>query len=302
MRRRITCSAPSASSGARPGRDVYLPRRCLRGTATPHIPTYASRPRLQISIARTSSTGTSGCSRPTRITSTATGTGSAARRKSRRQAHLLGALLDGGLAGVSGEDFDRLDVHHLQEAIAAQLASDPTVLHPAERHPRIRLDDAVDEDHPGLDLPREFIGLTEVPRPDARAEAELGVVRLLDRGVQVRHRHHGRDGPERLFAEAAHRVCHLAEKGGFEVPTGPTAPLSPHLDLRAFRNRVFHLAFNLVSLGLADERPHVRRRIERIVHAESPHSLPGLAEARISRGTHQEDTFGGDARLSPLAN
>src|SRR5439155_13835410 len=296
MRRRITCSAPSASSGARPGRDVYLPRRCLRGTATPHIPTYASRPRLQISIARTSSTGTSGCSRPTRITSTATGTGSAARRKSRRQAHLLGALLDGGLAGVSGEDFDRPDVHHLQEAIAAQLASDPTVLHPAEGHPRIRLDHAVDEDHPGLDLPREFIGLADVPRPDARAEAELRVVRLLDRGVEVRHCHHGSDRAERLLAEHAHRFSHVAQQGGLKIPTLPAATLSPDLDLRAFRHRVLHLAFNLVSLVLADEGSHVRRRIERIAHAESPHSLRELREELVDGGIHHEEPFGGDAR------
>src|SRR5207247_5856002 len=114
---------------------------------------------------------------------------------------LLRVLLDRGLARVAWEDFDRLDVNHLKEAIAAQLASHAAVLHAAEGHPRIRLDDAVDEDHPGLDLPREFIGLTEVPRPDARAEAELGAVRLLDRVVQVRHGHHVRAGPDRLFAE-----------------------------------------------------------------------------------------------------
>src|SRR2546426_2595511 len=86
---------------------------------------------------------------------------------------LFGVLLDCGLAGVAREDLDRLDVDHLEEAVAAQLAPHTAVLHAAEGHTWIRLDDAVDEHHPRFDLSSEFIGLTEVPRPDARAEAEL---------------------------------------------------------------------------------------------------------------------------------
>src|SRR2546422_6064101 len=155
---------------------------------------------------------------------------------------LFRVLLDGGLAGVAWEDFDCLDVDHLEEAVPAQLASDAAVLHAAERHPWIRLDDAVDEHHPGLHLSREFIGLTEVPRPEARAEAEFRVVRFLDRGAQVRHRHHGGDRAERFLPEHAHGLRDLAEPGGLKVPALPTAALSADLDLRAFRDGVLHLA------------------------------------------------------------
>src|SRR5436309_13099317 len=100
-----------------------------------------------------------------------------------RRPLLFRVLLDGGLPGVAWEDLDRLDVDHLDEAVPAQLASDAAVLHAAERHPRIRLDDTVDEHHPGLHLSREFIGLAEGPRPGARAEAGLRGVRLLASGA-----------------------------------------------------------------------------------------------------------------------
>src|SRR5436309_9840321 len=167
-----------------------------------------------------------------------------------RRPLLFRVLLDGGLAGVAWEDFDGLDVDHLEEAVSAQLASNAAVLHATERHPWIRLDDAVDEHHPGLHLSREFIGLIKVPRPEARAEAELRVVRLLDRGAQVRHRHHGGDRTERSLAKHAHVLRDVAEQGGLKVPALPTPALAADLDLRAFRDGVLHLAFDLIRLVL----------------------------------------------------
>src|SRR3989475_4023052 len=155
-----------------------------------------------------------------------------------RRPLLFRVLLDGGLAGVAREDFDRLDVDHLEEAVPAQLASDAAVLYAATGHPRIRLDDAVDEHHPGLHLSREFVGLSEVSRPEARAKAELRVVRLLDRSAQVRHRHHRGDRAERFLAEDAHVLRDVAEQGGLEVPAFPTPALAADLDLRALRDGV----------------------------------------------------------------
>src|SRR5437016_5294041 len=217
-----------------------------------------------------------------------------------RQPLLFRVLLDGGLAGVAWEDLDRLDVDHLEEAVPAQLASDAAVLLAAEGHPWIRLDDAVDEHHPGLHLSREFLGLTEVPRPQARAEAELGVVRLLDRGAQVRHRHHGGDRTERLLPEHAHVLRDVAEQGGLKVPALPTPALAADLDLRAFRDGGLHLAFNLISLRLADQRTDVGRRIERIAHPKPLHSLRELCDEFVGDRVHDEEAFRGDARLSAV--
>src|SRR3989475_5660008 len=213
---------------------------------------------------------------------------------------LFRVLLDGGLAGVAWEDFDCLDVDHLEEAVPAQLASDAAVLHAAEGHPWIRLDDAVDEHHPGLHLSREFVGLTQVPRPEARAEAELGVVRLLDRGAQVRHRHHGGDRPERLLPEHAHVLRDVAEQGGLEIPALPTAALSADLDLRALRDGVLHLAFDLIPLRLADQRTDIGPWIERIAHAKLLHPLCELCDEFVGGGVDDEEAFGGDARLSAV--
>src|SRR2546426_6194475 len=302
MRRPTTRSVPSVSSGMRFGRDARLPRLRHRGTATPRIPMCASRRRLQTSIARTSHTGTSACSRPIPITSMGTATGSAARPSvsTSRGPSLFRVLLDRGLARVAREDFDRLDVDNLEQAVAAQLASHAAVLDAAEGHPRIRLNDAVDEHHPGLHLSRKIVRLTEVPRPDARAETELGVIRLLDCGAQGRHRHYGGDRPERLLAEHAHLLCDVAEQCGLEVPALPTPSLAADLELRAFRDRVLHLAFNFIPLSLAHQWTHVGCRIERITHTKSLHSIRELREEFIGGGVDDEEAFGGDARLSAV--
>src|SRR2546422_4937404 len=213
---------------------------------------------------------------------------------------LFRVLLDRGLAGVAWEDFDRLDVDHLEQAVAAQLASHAAVLDAAEWHPRIRLNDAVDEHHPGLHLSREFVRLTEVPCPDARAQAELGVVRFVDRGAEARHRHYGCDRAERLLAEHAHLLCDVAEQGGLEVPALPTPSLAADLELRAFRDRVLPLAFNFIPLSLAHQWTHVGCRLERITRTKSLHSSRGLRQDFIGGGVDDEEAFGGDTRLSAV--
>src|SRR3989442_7789148 len=220
--------------------------------------------------------------------------------RSAHRACLFRVLLDRGLAGVAREDLDRLDVDHLQEAVAAQLPSHAAVLHAAKGHPRIRLDDAVDEHHPGFDLRCEFIGLTEAPRPDARAQAELGVVRLLDRGAQVRHRHHGCDRAERFLAEDAHVLRDVAEQRGLEIPALPTAALSADLDLRALRDGVLHLAFDLIPLRQADQRTDISRRIERIPPPKSFHPLGDLCGEPVAARVANEEPFGTNARLPPF--
>src|SRR2546429_9464217 len=197
-----------------------------------------------------------------------------------------------------GEHLHGLDVHHLEQAVSTQLSSDPAVFHAAERHAWVRLHGAVDEYHPGFDFAGEFVRAGQVFRPDARAEAELGVVRLLDCGAQGRHRHYRRDRAERFLAEHAHLLRDVAEQGGLEVPAFPTAPLAADLDFCAFRDCVLYLGLDLIPLRLADEWTDVGRRIERIAHAKSPHSLRELREELIDRGVHDEEAFGGDARLA----
>src|SRR3989475_1170631 len=301
MQRLTTRSAPSVSSEVPHGRGARLPRLRHPGTATPRIPTCASRHRRRTWTVRTSRTGTSASYRRIRTTSMAMAMDRLRGVASPDRLPLLfRVLLDGGLAGVAWEDFDCLDVDHLEEAVPAQLASDAAVLHAAEGHPWIRLDDAVDEHHPGLHLSREFVGLTQVPRPEARAKAELGVVRLLDRGAQVRHRHHGGDRAERFLAEDAHVLRDVAEQGGLKVPALPTAALSADLDLRAFRDGVLHLALDFIPLRLADQRTHVGRRVERIAHPKPLHSLRELCDEFVGGGIDDEEAFGGDARLAAV--
>src|SRR5207245_9971676 len=55
----------------------------------------------------------------------------------------LRLLADRARTGTTREYFDRLDIHHLEKAVSAQLPPHAAVLDAAERHPRVRLHDPV---------------------------------------------------------------------------------------------------------------------------------------------------------------
>src|SRR5439155_26790327 len=107
------------------------------------------------------------------IISTGTAMGSAASlRDCPGAASSLGFFRQGRACGLARKNLHGLDVDHLEQAVPAQLAADAAVLDPAEGHPRIRFHRAVDEDEARLDLADQFVRSVQVPRPEARAEAE----------------------------------------------------------------------------------------------------------------------------------
>src|ERR1700730_13867256 len=83
---------------------------------------------------------------------------------------------------------DRLDLGVGMERLVAHLAAPARLLVPAERQCRVEHVVAVDPDGAGPELLRQGMGLGDVPGPDARPQAVLGVVR--DRGdlIQVGER------------------------------------------------------------------------------------------------------------------
>src|SRR2546430_16953157 len=132
-----------------------------------------------------------------------------------------------GLArALRGEDLHRLDVHHLEEPVATQLAADAAPLDAAEGHPWIRFHDAVDEHHSRVDLPHEALGPLQVLGPEARAQPELGIVRFTHRGVEVRYGEDRCDRTERLFAQHPHRPRDPAEYRRLVEPTRTGEALS----------------------------------------------------------------------------
>src|SRR5207253_10094954 len=68
-------------------------------------------------------------------------------------------------------DPHRLHVLELVQAELGELAPVAGPLDAAEGQPGVRGDDAVDEDHPRVDLPSEAPASLGAPRPDAGAEA-----------------------------------------------------------------------------------------------------------------------------------
>src|SRR3984885_113034 len=83
-------------------------------------------------------------------------------------------------------DPDGLDVAELTDALDEQLPAEPGGLHAAERQLRVGGHVAVDEHHPGDEVPGEPGLFRLVVGPRVRAEPELGAVGELNRRVDVR--------------------------------------------------------------------------------------------------------------------
>src|SRR5437867_12740126 len=73
-------------------------------------------------------------------------------------------------------DPDGLDIHELARARSRQLAAEARALHAPEGQSRIRLDRPVHEHRAGLELGCERFAARGICGPDARAEAEPGMV------------------------------------------------------------------------------------------------------------------------------
>src|SRR5205807_9233339 len=202
-----------------------------------------------------------------------------------------------GLArALRREDLHRLDVHHLEEPIATQLAADAAVLDAAEGHPWIRFHDAVYEHHAGLDLPCEALGPLQIFGPQARSQPEFGIVRFTHRGVEVGHGENRCDRTERLFAQHPHRLRDPAENRRLVEPTGTGKALSTDFDAGPFADRVPHLTLNLRPLGLVDQGSDVRRGTKGIADAAGPDLLHKPRGELLGDGGHDEELLRGDAR------
>src|SRR5579875_2226299 len=142
----------------------------------------------------------------------------AARRPSRQPARLrptrLGRRGDerlfrafparGPRDGTGAADPHGLDVAELADALDGQFPAVAGVLHAAERQLRVGGHVAVDEDHPGRQVPDEPAPLRLVVGPRVRAEPELRAVGQLDRRLDVRYAVHGGDRAENLLLVHAH--------------------------------------------------------------------------------------------------
>src|SRR5438132_1656170 len=201
-----------------------------------------------------------------------------------------------GLArALRREDLHRLDVHHLEEPIATQLAADAAVLDAAEGHPWIQFHDAVYEHHSRVDLPHEALGPLEVPGPQACAQSELGIVRFAHRGVEVSHREDRCDGTERLFLQHPHRPRHPTEYGGLVEPTGTGDSFSTDFDAGPFADRILHLTLDLLPLGLVDQRSNVRRGTKGIPDTEGSDLLHEPRGELLGDRVHHDEPLCGDA-------
>src|SRR5215510_1922692 len=160
-------------------------------------------------------------------------------------------------------DPDGLDVDELADAVLRQLASVAGALDAAEGHARVGLDDAVDEDRPGLDLLGQMLGAPAVPRPQRGAESKGRVVGQPDGVVLVLRPDKRRDGPERLLIEGRHTLVHFREHGRRIESALAARDLAAEQALGPGLDGLFHLPVQEVAeigprlradLGLARQR------------------------------------------------
>src|SRR6476659_5689703 len=96
-------------------------------------------------------------------------------------------------------DADQLLVDELVHPVRAELASEAGTLNAPERQLGAVKEDAVDEDHAGLDVVGDAVALLGVGREDVGAEAERRVVGDPDRLLLGRDPVNACDGPEELL-------------------------------------------------------------------------------------------------------
>src|SRR5262249_16838956 len=95
---------------------------------------------------------------------------------------------------------NRLRVCKFADTCGAKLASKTRALHATERQTRIGCHHGVNENHSGLQLGCEKFFLLSVFGPCARTQAETGVVREFDGGMDIAYTKNRRDRAEDFFA------------------------------------------------------------------------------------------------------
>src|SRR5207248_3716479 len=118
------------------------------------------------------------------------------------------------LTPLSLHDALPIYVDELADAVLRELAAVARLLDAAERQPRIRLHQAVDEHGARLDLGRQALGPRVVPGPERRAQAELRVVGQAYRVRLVLGADHRGHRPERFLVEGRHALVDRSKQGG----------------------------------------------------------------------------------------
>src|SRR5262249_5769443 len=81
----------------------------------------------------------------------------------------------------------------------------------AERHRRVHRLIAIDPHRTGANASRQLVRLADVPGPDARTEAELGLVAAFYDFFDVSERNSGDYRAENLLLRDAHIIPHIGE-------------------------------------------------------------------------------------------
>src|SRR5205823_2107394 len=96
---------------------------------------------------------------------------------------------------------DVLGLEELQQPLVGAFAADAALLDPTEGSRGVGDEAAVESDHSRLDRLGNPKALRQISRVDVGGETAVGLVRVLDRLIDVPERHHRRDRPENLFLE-----------------------------------------------------------------------------------------------------
>jgi hypothetical protein len=162
-----------------------------------------------------------------------------------------------------------LDVEVLLEPVLRALAAEAAFLDAAERRDFGRDDSLVDADDAAFQCLGDTPHAGDVAAIEIARESELGGVgELQDFGLGCKF-HQRRDRAERLLAHREHVGLDVREHRRDVEVSGAVAALAAGDDLRALRDGVAHVLFDLCdSFGL-DQRPDLRVLVEPVPDAQA---------------------------------
>src|SRR5919201_958875 len=191
-------------------------------------------------------------------------------------------------------DADQLLVDELVHPIRAELASEAGTLNAPERQLGAVKEDAVHEDHAGLDVVGDAVALLGVSREDVGAEAERRVVGDPDRLLLGRDPVNARDGPEELLPVG---VALGADTGEDRRAEEVVLPVAVENGLGALGLGPVDLVLKALRRGRRREWAH-RRVLGRIPGLHLLHLLRELREEVVVELVDDDEPLRGVTRLA----
>src|SRR5689334_5540475 len=193
---------------------------------------------------------------------------------------------------------DRLDLGVGLQHLVAHLATPAGLLVPAERECRVEHVVAVDPHRAGPELLGQGVGLGDVPGPDARAEAVVGVVGLGRDLVEVAERGGDHHRPEDLLTHDLHVGGGVGDHCGLDEVAAVAEPAAAGDGGGAVRLAGLQVAGDPLQLLVGDQWPHLGARLHPGAELDGLGDLGDAVHDLVEAALLHEQAGAGDTALA----